>query len=77
MVEDDIGVCGYAVGAMNAQQLHEKSMVAWIPVMREKYPLIQKQQPSPADVSSPLLVLPNVLSGFDSTFTSDFEHKNL
>ncbi|XP_021351407.1 protein O-GlcNAcase-like isoform X2 [Mizuhopecten yessoensis] len=49
LVEDDVGVCGYAVAALSARQLQERAKLAWIPAMKEKYPLVQKEQPSPAD----------------------------
>ncbi|XP_033757465.1 protein O-GlcNAcase-like isoform X2 [Pecten maximus] len=49
VVEDDVGVCGYAVGTLSARQLQERAKIAWIPAMKEKYPLVQKDQPSPAD----------------------------
>lgn len=38
VVEDDDGVIGYALAALNAKQFYQKVKTAWIPEMRTKYP---------------------------------------
>ncbi|RUS72113.1 hypothetical protein EGW08_020126 [Elysia chlorotica] len=48
VIEDDMGVCGYAVAALDARELAKKVEVAWLPAMREKY-----QAPDKKDSYSP------------------------
>jgi len=38
VVEDDHGVMGYAVAAIDAKQLRQRQQLAWRPTMQEKYP---------------------------------------
>ncbi|CAL1530759.1 unnamed protein product [Lymnaea stagnalis] len=50
VVEDDVGVCGYVVSAIDAQDSAKKCKMAWLPSLREKYPLTEKKDGcSPAD----------------------------
>jgi len=52
VAEDDEGLMGYAVAALDAKELRRRETLAWIPAMREKY---RKPAPSaeltPAEVS--------------------------
>jgi len=38
-VEDESGLCGYAVGAVDAKQFEKKTQLAWLPDLCEKYPI--------------------------------------
>jgi protein O-GlcNAcase/histone acetyltransferase len=38
VVEDDVGVVGYALAALDAKQFHKKMELAWLPDMCQKYP---------------------------------------
>lgn len=38
VVEDESGVVGYALAALNAKQFYQKIKAAWIPEMCSKYP---------------------------------------
>ena len=52
VIEDDMGVCGYAVAALDAHELAKKVEVAWLPSMREKYCAPEKKDCcSPAEVA--------------------------
>ena len=47
-----MGVCGYAVAALDARELAKKTDVAWLPAMREKYLAPEKKECfSPAEVN--------------------------
>lgn len=43
VVEDDTGICGYALAALDARQLRTKSEVCWIPELLRKYPAPKKE----------------------------------
>lgn len=47
VVEDDTGLVGYAVAALDARQFYSKVQVAWLPEMRLKYPLPQQTAEKP------------------------------
>ncbi|KAH9524612.1 hypothetical protein Btru_027330 [Bulinus truncatus] len=51
VIEDDVGVCGYVVAAVDAHDLAKKSQMAWIPSVQAKYPLTEKKDSncSPVD----------------------------
>ncbi|KAG8294571.1 Meningioma expressed antigen 5 (hyaluronidase), partial [Homalodisca vitripennis] len=40
VVEDETGVVGYAVAALDARQFYSKVRLAWLPEMCQKYPAI-------------------------------------
>lgn len=42
VVEDDDGVVGYALAALDAKQFHKKLELAWLPEMCRKYPQLEK-----------------------------------
>ncbi|XP_054709720.1 protein O-GlcNAcase-like [Uloborus diversus] len=42
VVEDDTGICGYALAALNARSLRKKSEMCWIPELLSKYPAPKK-----------------------------------
>ena len=42
VVEDDVGVVGYALAALDAKQFHKKLELAWLPEMCRKYPRPEK-----------------------------------
>lgn len=42
VVEDDIGVVGYALAALDAKQFYKKLELAWLPEMCRKYPRPEK-----------------------------------
>lgn len=50
VIEDELGVCGYVLAALDAN-VHNKQMeMAWIPAMQEKYPKTEKTSDlSPAE----------------------------
>ncbi|XP_075532915.1 O-GlcNAcase isoform X2 [Dermacentor variabilis] len=50
VVEDEAGVCGYALAALDAQQFNKKLEVAWKPELCIKYPAPIKE---PAEMLSP------------------------
>ena len=37
VIEDDVGICGYVVAAIDAQSFCKKIQEEWIPEMQEKY----------------------------------------
>ena len=39
VVEDDKGICGYALAAPDATDYHSKMTLSWIPEMQQKYQL--------------------------------------
>lgn len=39
VVEDDSGLVGYALTALNIKTYYKKMAVAWIPELKAKYPL--------------------------------------
>lgn len=41
-VEDDIGLVGYALAALDAKQFHKKLELSWLPEMCHKYPQPEK-----------------------------------
>uniref|UniRef100_A0A2C9JS88 protein O-GlcNAcase n=1 Tax=Biomphalaria glabrata TaxID=6526 RepID=A0A2C9JS88_BIOGL len=49
VIEDEVGVCGYVVAAVDAHDLNNKSKMAWVPSVQEKYPLTEKKDHSPID----------------------------
>jgi len=42
VLEDENGVCGYALAALDAKQFFTKMEMAWIPEMCSKYPQVKK-----------------------------------
>ena len=42
VVEDDVGLVGYALAALDAKQFHKKLELAWLPEMCRKYPRPEK-----------------------------------
>jgi protein O-GlcNAcase/histone acetyltransferase len=42
VVEDDVGVVGYTLAALDAKQFHKKLELAWLPEMCRKYPRPEK-----------------------------------
>lgn len=56
VIEDDMGICGYTVAALDARELGKKVEVAWLPTMHEKY-----QAPAKKDSCSPV---EEVIQGF-------------
>ncbi len=41
MVEDEEqGICGYVLGALDTKAFYAKTQITWIPAMKEKYPLL-------------------------------------
>ena len=38
VMEGENGICGYVCAALDAMDFQKKSIMAWIPSMREKYP---------------------------------------
>ncbi|XP_050397584.1 protein O-GlcNAcase isoform X1 [Patella vulgata] len=49
VVEDDEGVCGYALAALDSKTLYQKSNMEWKPAMCDKYPKPNKEEMTPAD----------------------------
>lgn len=43
VVEDENGICGYALAALDAKQLQKKSEISWIPHLLSKYPAPKKE----------------------------------
>lgn len=39
IVEDENGIVGYAVAALNVKSYNQKMAISWIPELRMKYPL--------------------------------------
>lgn len=37
MLEDDDGICGYALGTVDVKPFIKKCQLSWIPFMQEKY----------------------------------------
>ncbi|CAG2170295.1 unnamed protein product, partial [Oppiella nova] len=38
IVEDEMGICGYALAALDAQQFNKKLEISWTPELNRKYP---------------------------------------
>ena len=38
IVEDEIGICGYGLAALDAQQFNKKLEISWTPELSRKYP---------------------------------------
>lgn len=58
VVEDDTGICGYALAALDARQLRTKWEVCWVPELLRKYPAPKKEggeMLTPAEVSSVII----------------------
>ncbi|XP_062568227.1 protein O-GlcNAcase-like [Saccostrea cucullata] len=49
VVCDELGVCGYALAALDATQLRQKSEISWIPAMYQKYPKPNKEELTPSE----------------------------
>ncbi|KAK3094526.1 hypothetical protein FSP39_002884 [Pinctada imbricata] len=49
VVEDDEGVCGYVVAALDSKDLLNKAELSWVPAMCEKYPKPNKEDLTPSD----------------------------
>ncbi|XP_076367728.1 O-GlcNAcase isoform X1 [Tachypleus tridentatus] len=43
IVEDENGICGYALASLDAQQFHKKTETFWIPKLCAKYPASEKK----------------------------------
>ena len=57
VVEDELGVMGYSVAALDAKSFKQKQKISWIPAMCEKYPKPQKiEELTPAEVISSICV---------------------
>lgn len=51
VVEDDEGIMGYVVSALDAKYLKLRQVMAWLPAMREKYAKpVQSLELTPAEV---------------------------
>lgn len=48
VVEDETGLVGYAVAALDARQFYSKVQVAWLPEMCLKYPVPQQTAEKPS-----------------------------
>jgi len=73
VAEDDEGVMGYAVAALDAKQFRQKHDIAWVPAMCEKYPLpTHGGELTPAEeiVSSFHTALPEIPADVTSLFPS-------
>ena len=51
VVEDEIGVMGYVVAALDSRSFRQKQTMSWLPAMCEKYPKPDKMDElTPAEV---------------------------
>ncbi|XP_013779200.1 protein O-GlcNAcase-like isoform X1 [Limulus polyphemus] len=64
VVEDEDGVCGYALAALDAQQFLKKTEIAWIPELCRKYPKPKKED------GNMLTPAEEIISGFHNYKTS-------
>lgn len=39
VIEDEDGICGYALAAVDAQQFFKKQEISWLPELLSKYPM--------------------------------------
>jgi len=63
VVEDDVGVVGYALAALDAKQFHKKLELAWLPEMCRKYPRPEKNTDdtlSKTEVNKFFLIHPHI-----------------
>jgi protein O-GlcNAcase/histone acetyltransferase len=44
ILEDEEGICGYVVAAVDAKEYYKKLEIAYLPAMREKYSLVEHQE---------------------------------
>ena len=52
IIEDDVGICGYVLMALDAKELGKKYHMSWKPAMAEKYPQPEKKENlSPSEVT--------------------------
>ena len=57
VVEDEQGVMGYVVAALDTKSFRQKQKMSWVPAMCEKYPKPQKMDElTPAEVSRHVLI---------------------
>lgn len=42
LLEDETGICGYAVSTPNVQEYQKKLVESWLPLMKKKYPNPEK-----------------------------------
>lgn len=57
VVEDESGIVGYALAALNAKTFNQKLAVAWIPEMKLKYPFEDWRSDLPEQVQVIFLFL--------------------
>lgn len=52
VLEDDIGVCGYVLAALDSSQFYQEFRSIWLPQMKAKYPVVSPsiEQLSPEKV---------------------------
>lgn len=50
VVEDESGVVGYALAALNVKSYYQKLAISWIPELRMKYPLDDNINDLPQDI---------------------------
>lgn len=50
VVEDDNGIVGYALAALNIKEFNQKLAVSWIPEMKSKYHLEELKNNLPQEV---------------------------
>lgn len=78
VVEDESGLVGYAMAALNVKSYNQKIAVSWIPELRMKYPLDNSISELPQnvqvyDINNFLYAL--VLFSYDFFCTNDFQLK--
>lgn len=57
VVEDEQGVMGYVVAALDTKSFRQKQKMSWVPAMCEKYPKPQKMDElTPAEVTKHVLI---------------------
>lgn len=76
IVEDEAGICGYALAALDSQQFHNKLDLAWFPEVCNKYPA-PKEKISNGEMLTPLEeVINNVHNNGLSNNIPDLVYKN-
>ena len=43
LLEDEAGICGYAVSTPDVQEYQKKLVETWLPLMKKKYPIQEKE----------------------------------
>lgn len=70
VVEDETGIVGYALAALNAKDFYAKLKISWIPEMQLKYPLKEGDDES-EEKSASMVIFVTVVYNLKNVHTFD------